>query len=143
MLSSKIFKDVNKRWEDTTLKIKWRPELNANIHEAFKEGGILQQRLDEMVYVGLEPYVPRKHGTLYNSAQPIYGSGKIIFSTPYAYVQYEGFITVDGVVVVFENYSNNEGGLRGAKWFDEWKQDNGDDVVERLNKIAGEIINGK
>lgn len=143
MLSNQPFKNVDKQFEDCTLKIRWDPQFNNAVYEAFKEGGELQQYLDEEVYVGMEPYVPRDIGTMYNTAQPIYGSGKIIFSTPYAYVQYEGFReSKDGTIIFFENYSNQTG-LRGAEWFDRWKEDNEQQVVERLNKKAGELLNGK
>jgi hypothetical protein len=143
MLNNQPFKNVNKQFEDCTLKIKWDPQFNKNVYEAFKDGGKLQERLDELVYVGLEPYVPRDVGTLYNTAQPIYGSGKIIFATPYAFVQYEGFReTQDGVIIFFENYSNQTG-HRGAEWFDRWKEDNGEETVKEINRIAGEMLNGK
>lgn len=143
MLSNQLFKNVDKQFEDCTLKIRWDPQFNNAVYEAFKDGGELQQYLDEEVYVGLEPYVPRDIGTMYNTAQPIYGSGKIIFSTPYAFVQYEGFReSKDGTIIFFENYSNQTG-LRGAEWFDRWKEDNEQQVVERLNKKAGELLNGK
>lgn len=143
MLNNEPFKNIDKQFHDTTLKIKWSPDFNANIYEAFKDGGKLQERLDELIYVGLEPYVPRKHGTLYNSAQPIYGSGKIIFATPYAYVQYEGFRgSPDGTLIYFEEYSNQTG-YRGAEWFERWKEDHGEEVVQQINAIAGEMINGR
>lgn len=144
MLSDKPFKNVNKTFEDCTLKIRWDPQFNKAVYEAFKEGGELQQMLDAEVYKGMEPYVPRDWGNLYNQAQPIYGTGKIIFSTPYAMVQYNGFReSANGTVIFFENYSNNEGGLRGPEWFDRYKDDHEQEVVELLNKRAGEMLNGK
>lgn len=145
MLSNKPFKNIDKKYESGKLSIQWSPQFNETFYKMFKEGGELQQLLDAEILKGLTEYVPRDTGAMLDFAlsNTIYGDGKIIFQGPYVLPQFQGFREgKNGELIMFENYSNQTG-FRGPEWFERWKEDHGDEIVEYINKKAGEMLNGK
>lgn len=120
-----------------------------------QEFGSVQKFLDKRIIEYAEPYTPRDNGILYASALNAtdFGSGEVIYNTPYAHYLYEGILYVDPVYDKGAFFNENfgfwsrkgvqkvpsdrklnykGGGSRGKKWVDRmW--------TEKKNEIIAEV----
>ncbi len=87
--------------------------------------GKVQAFIDSEVVRLSEPYVPFATGALAHSAETAsdYGSGLVVWDTPYAAPQY---------------YRNGDTkGLRGPLWFERMKADHLEEILDGAAQIAG------
>ena len=138
--------NMNVTARNASVKLQWDPRFAANAGNAF--GDKLQKEADAMILESIEAYIPMGDGILIKSgiAHTRIGSGKLIWRTPYARYLYYGMLMVDplyhigafhdtktgrfwsrrGVpkVLTSTKLKFNDGGIRGSKWPERWKNDN-------------------
>ena len=118
-----------------------------------EQGGKVQQTIDRTVIRYCIPYVPMQDGVLMQSAYTAtrIGSGKVVWSTPYARFHYYGKVmtTEDGRVwaragekkpVVTNrdlNHDKTKHPLAGPFWFERMKADRINDIVKEAKSVAG------
>lgn len=128
---------------------------NANLEDS----GKAQQQLDESFLKACDPYVPVESMVLLDSAyrSTRFGSGEVVWNTPYAHYQYYGELMVDpetGKGAFFEkNYgfwsrpniqkalSGRElkyhgGGLRGKRWGERAWADHKEDIIAEVQAVV-------
>jgi len=123
-----------------------------------EEGGLAQQALDEAFVKNCDPYVPMDSGVLMESAYIAtnFGSGDIVWQTPYAHYAYEGIVYVDTETEKAAFYDKDfgfwsrpgvqkipsdrlltfhSGGQRGRKWAERMWADHADDVIAEVEAV--------
>lgn len=91
-------------------------------------GGRVQRFIDESVVRMCDPYVPMDRGPLKDSAisNTVYGSGEVIYDTPYAAKMY------------YTEGLNFQGApMRGANWLERMKSDHADEILNGAAAMAG------
>ena len=97
------------------------------------EGGPVQQFIDSEVLRRCDPYVPRDQGILIKSGilNTVIGSGKVVYSTPYARKWYYTPAHFQGAP------------KRGNYWFERMKNEGGKlAILQGAARIAGGKANG-
>lgn len=89
-----------------------------------------QKWLDKEVVRKCDPYVPMQTGTLKKAIGTVYGSGEVVYSTPYAKQQYY-FSGGNGT------QGTSRGGLRGRLWFERMKAAHKRELLDGLRRITG------
>lgn len=106
---------------------------NQAATEARLKGKLTQAQkwLDNEVLKDCQPYVPMRSGNLMNSgiSGTNLGSGKVIYSAPYANYQYYG---------VNFHFSKDKHPQACAQWFEKAKAAHKDDWLNGVQKIAKE-----
>lgn len=126
-----------------------------------EDGGVAQKQLDESFVKYCDPYVPVGDSMVlldsaYRSTE--FGSGEIVWNTPYAHYMYEGILFVDPETGKGAFYSpdygfwsrlgvqkipsNREleyrgGGLRGKKWAERMWADRSEDIIREVEMVMG------
>jgi len=121
-----------------------------------------QKYLDMAVVRYCEPYVPFRTGTLARSPYQAtnFGSGEVVYSTPYARYQYYGEIMSPsfpieqaGVIVGYWsrapkkltgrplNYNTEVHPLAGSHWFERMKADKLTELTEELERYVNRTNN--
>lgn len=146
------------------MKIKAKLELPQDLQAqlGFDEGGKVQKYIDNFVLHKSDNYTPGWHINEQGVAGTKIGSGKVIWNSPDANYLYEGNLMVDPLYLIGAFYSPDYGywsrqgvqkildpkgrqlqyhggGQRGSHWFDRMIEENMDDLLEGIVKIA----NGK
>lgn len=128
-----------------------------------EKGGLVQQTIDESVIRHNIRYVPTASGTLANVnplIATVVGSGKVIYSGPYARYLYYGEVYGPNIPIFEDNsgiptryfspkgqkkhptgrqlqYRTDQQPLAGAYWFERMKADCKDDILKEAKSVAG------
>ncbi len=113
------------------MKLKIKPINEILQTRGLESGGKVQKFIDSEVLRRCDPYVPMDTGSLKRSGitGTVIGSGKIIYTAPYARKQYYS--------THFRHKRANRNGLRGAYWFERMKADQKDDILRGVKRIVG------
>lgn len=124
-----------------------------------KDGGKAQQQFDESFLKSCDPYVPVESMALLDSAyrSTEFGSGEIVWNTPYARYQYFGTLMVDpetgkgafygknygfwsrkGVQKVLSDrkLTYHDGGLRGSHWAERAWADHQEEIIAETQAVV-------
>lgn len=107
----------------STGSLKWSPNTSDMMQRRFS---VAQKMLDSEIVKYTSPFVPMDNGILMESAQIAtdYGSGEVIWQTPYARHQY--YKTDD---------TRTYDPLRGGHWFDRAKAVHGSRWVKMAKQV--------
>jgi hypothetical protein len=114
-------------------KVEMKPIKNILKDRGLEEHGRAQQVLDSEVVRLCSPYVPVDSGTLQQSADfaTDFGSGEVIYSTPYArriYYTHKGQAA---------NSAKPQDTRAGKLWFERMKADHLDDIIRTVRLECG------
>lgn len=121
--------------------------------------GPVQKFLDKRIIEQAKPYTPKDNNILYSSAlySTDFGSGVVIYNTPYAHYQYEGILYVDpktgkgayyspdygfwsrkGVQKIpsTQELTYHGGGKRGKKWVERMWVDKETEIIAEVQSIV-------
>lgn len=147
-------------------KIEWSPEFLRNVDLVMSPGGLLQKRIDGLIYQSIEPYMPFDQGVMYRSAanSAAQGIGKLVWTGPQVRMFYHGIIMVDPIYHVGgfhdptsgrfwsrpgitkipdpqgRTFNFRGGGKRGSHWPERWMADNLQQFEKDLQREAGRLL---
>jgi hypothetical protein len=114
------------------MRIRINPTAQILAERGLQRGGRVQTYIDNEVVRLSSKYVPMRTGTLKKAIGTVFGSGKVIYGTPYARKNY------------YENAGRGtngtaSGGLRGRMWFERMKSV----YLERILNGARRVMRGR
>lgn len=148
----------------TTIKarLEWKGNGDLLKKANLEKGGLVQQAIDKAVIDWNVQYCPMETGTLAKSPYSVteIGSGKVIYSGPYARYLYYGELMGPNIPVFEDDsgeptrffsprgqkkhltgrqleFSTDLNPLAGAFWFERMKADHMDDILKEAKSVAG------
>ncbi len=93
-----------------------------------EEGGRCQQYIDSEIIRRMPPYMPKASGDMIKSMPraSVPGSGEVIVNTAYAYMRNK-----------IAREREDDGFMRGPRYFARMKADHRRDILERAGRLAG------